>query len=287
MSKRIPVSAATKAWRLLDETYPGLMELLEGSPDLTTSQLAGLPAVGSFAIGAQAYTAGWPYDIGESDEEWMAAYRHCCALAAEDPRFFPLEELAWVARWKACKRVYRFDPVFAGKLEAASLETDAPIGALRRLPHPIVYVDRKMPVAAYDDETEGVDEGEAVGFFAYLDKDEAGYERLSIVYVLPDLRRVPVFIGIFKAETVGDLLSDAMHLEIEHPEGEEVEADANAKWAEMLKPCISKALALVLHIIDAPDEAEPVYVPTKQGRGSKQGRNANPETVAIFKRKQP
>lgn len=275
MSKRIPVSAATKAWRLVDDAYPGLAKAVGANTSITTEGLASMPSAVSAAMGAQMGRAGMPPSAARG-ARLRECYGEICDLAVVDPHFFPLAELVWLSRWQACKHVYRIDERVADALEATPIDGRVPVDALRHMPYPIVYIDRRVPVSWGEADHAGFKI--ASGFLAYMDVDEHGREQLGICYVMPDLRRCLVLLDVAGCETLDELAADASALDGVGVDGMGISFSSDEQDA-IFKDCLAKALSLLLYVVSEENDPRVVYSPVKSGQGRRQGRNANPETI--------
>lgn len=166
MAKRYPLSRASKEYEHLADLYPWLPKLIAPYPEMQTGDKSclemsrGIPEVCSSKTGIPIQMA--------------------LAAAFGDGRWVMPDDLPWLARWQACRQVYRIDERVAAELATQDLDGDLPTDALRRMPYPILYIDCRVPVS-YQTSTRW-----AHGFFAYIDRDARGELDLAIVYIMED-----------------------------------------------------------------------------------------------------
>lgn len=176
MAKRYPLSRASKEYEHLADLYPWLPKLIAPYPEMQTGDKSclemsrGIPEVCSAKTGIPIQMA--------------------LAAAFGDGRWVMPDDLPWLARWRACRQVYRIEERVAAELETQDLDGDLPTDALRRMPYPILYIDCRVPVS-YQTSTRW-----AHGFFAYIDRDARGELDLAIVYIMEDgtRSRLPLII---------------------------------------------------------------------------------------------
>lgn len=262
---------------MLDGIYPGLSDLLADWPRLTTRDLLANGDAVELALATMGAMCGVPYTIGE--EAWI----HYNDLSTADGRFMAITELAWIARWRACKQVYRIDPAVASEIMATPIDGDIPIEALRRMPYPIVYVEHPCEFAKpelVDGEFASGTE-KASGFLAYLDIDAKSTEQLCICYLARGGVRVPILLDIEGCSTLEQMVDDAMALDVES-ERSILRFDDSDEQRECFKRCTAEALSLLLYVISEENDPEIVYAPPKRQAGRKPPKNPNPETVTLL-----
>lgn len=126
MSKRLPVSQATNEHRaLLARIGASERAIADAGADLASASTVGR-IMSTMPRGLEAFGS----ELHGFDD---------------DP--FPVEYV-WMARWAACKHVYRIDPTVADELARQPLEGALPAEAIRHLPYPIVYVDAPVDFSA-------------------------------------------------------------------------------------------------------------------------------------------
>ncbi len=270
MSKRLPISRATNEHR-------SLLARIGASEQAIADAGADLASAGT--VGRLMSTM--PRDLGASASE----------LHGFDDDPFPVEYV-WMARWAACKHVYRIDPTVADELARQPLEGALPADALRQLPYPIVYVD--APVDFSVGAASGARPERASGFLAYLDHAPEAPEAdcLSLVYLHkePDefgKRRHIVQLDL-SFPTLEDCVNEVVEADGEYWRGLDLGSEAEALLrfrksaeAEVFCRCTAQALNLLLYIVSAERDSEVVYAPPRGGRGQRPGQRTNPETVEV------
>ena len=265
MSKRVPLSRATKELQaLLPKIRRSESEIADAYADVSRAETRA------------ALAASMPPSALLLDE-----------AQGFDETPFGLEYV-WMARWAACKHVYRIDAEVAEALKSQPLEGALPADALRRLAYPIVYIDCPVDVSVgdYDKATTLP----AAGFLAYTGTSvENGAPTLNIVYMYkePDefgRRRALVELDLSSA-TLGECVSQVVGADMDFWERAGVQDVAKARAdaeAETFAACISQVLNLLLYTVSADQDAEVVYSPPKASRGQKAGKRTNPESIELL-----
>lgn len=263
MSKRYPLSRASKEYDRLIDLYPQVARLTKPHPNLNSGD-------------AECLDMAWGV-LEACSRKTGAPVAAALSAAFSDGRWVMPDDLPWIARWQACRHVYRIDPVVAGELAAQELDGDLPTAALHRMPYPIVYIDSRVPVSGPD----GI--LWAHGFFAYLDRDPRGEDDLALVYLMEDGTRVRLSLivedgttldgCIEHVEEIDRVVADASDGLMAYRPSEG--GDARARF----RSCVTVSLNLLLFVISKENGAEVVYAPPKAVPGQKVGRKTNLETV--------
>lgn len=262
MSKRVPLSRATKELQaLLPKIRRSEAEIADAAADASRPETRAA-LVASMAPAALLLDEAQGFD--------------------ETP--FGLEYV-WMARWAACKHVYRIDPEVAAALKSQPLEGALPADALRRLAYPIVYIDCPVDVSVgdYDKATTLP----AAGFLAYIGTSvENGAPTLNIVYLYkePDefgRRRALIELDL-SCPTLGECVSQVVGADMDFWERagvQDVVAARGRTEEEVFAACMSQVVNLLLYTVSADQDAEVVYAPPSASRGQKAGKRTNPEVI--------
>lgn len=245
------------------DLYPWLDKLIAPYPDMHTGDESCLEMAWSVLEACSAKT-GIPIQMA-------------LAAAFSDGRWVMPDDLPWLARWRACRQVYRIDEIVASELAGQELDGDLPTDALRRMPYPIVYVDSRVPVS-YQESTRW-----AHGFFAYIDRDPRGELDLAIVYLMEDDTRSRLSLIIEDGTTLESCLQHIEDIDREMAgltDGTIVKANNFDDVARArLRHCATITLNILLFVLSEENGAEVIYAPPRQARGQKVGKRTNTETV--------
>ena len=174
-------------------------------------------------------------------------------------------DLAWVCKWVKCRQVYRIDTVTAGELCSQPMPGELPCEALRRLPYPIIYVDRAIDY---------VSDGEVVGFDGFLAQvvDNGVGQSLILALIGAGDRRLRVEVSLDECRTLKDAV-----------EGVELSSGSSGVTMDSIRPDEQTAAAmlnLLLFIISG-DDVEIAYEPPSGKRGQKVGKRSCPDHVKV------
>lgn len=277
MAKRYPLSRASREYDRVTNLYPWLPKLIAPYPEMQTGDKSCLEMSWSILEACSAKT-GIPIQMA-------------LAAAFGDGRWVMPDDLPWLARWQACRQVYRIDEQVAAELAAQDLDGDLPTEALRRMPYPILYIDCRVPVS-YPTSTRW-----AYGFFAYIDRDPRGELDLAVVYLMDDGTRSRLSLMIEDGTTLESCLQ---HVEDVDREVAELSEGAIVQMGEIsedpiikrpdfgpderarLCHCATVTLNMLLFVLSAENGAEVIYTPPKISRGQKVGKRTNTETVRML-----
>ena len=197
-----------------------------------------------------------------------------------DGRWIMSDDLPWIARWHACRQVYKIDRTVSDTLVEQELDGDLPVELLHRMPYPIIYVDAHVPVSCQTTKRW------ADGFFAYLDRDLMGELDMTFVYLMDDGTRSRMSLVIEDGATLETCLAHIADVDdvLDELTGG---AMANNKITDpeelaCLRYCATASLNLLLFVLSAENGAEIVYTPPKTPRGQKVGKRTNTETVRML-----
>jgi predicted DNA-binding protein (MmcQ/YjbR family) len=156
--------------------------------------------------------------------------------------------LAAALIWMRGKMIYRFDDTLADILAAQPLDGKIPPEALHYLPYPCVYIERKMQVGDY----------ETIGFFAWLDNENAKILRLHFLEPNGDTLPIPIPIT---GGTIDDSILEFARLSGERNEnmnGSNYDADSllDSPFPKLIAECINYLLYLCSEKPDMPDDTE-------------------------------
>ena len=257
MSKRMPVSAATRRYEALLAHNAWLARAIEGVGDEPDAvECAQACANGLYGDAALRARARGPEDIVRA--------------LLQDPYGVPPSTIAWTARWRRCRQVYRVDRTVAEELADQPLDGRLPIEAMRTLPYPVVYVDGRVEVPAG---------GDAVGFLAWVMESDHARDELYLDFISPGgsewCTSVPLEGAADLGEAVSKIVSESLMTQ------RDVGIEMATPDPDGLARTLTHALNLLLYIVSKEADAEVVYSPPSGGRGQKAGARTNPETVRV------
>lgn len=166
MAKRYPLSRASKEYDRLTGLYPQLPKLVTPYPQMNSGDRNCLEMALDMLDACSAKT-GMPIDLTDT-------------ASTVDGRWVMSDDLPWIARWHACRQVYKIDRTVSDTLVEQELDGDLPVELIHRMPYPIIYVDAHVPVSCQTTKRW------ADGFFAYLDRDLMGELDMTFVYLMDD-----------------------------------------------------------------------------------------------------
>lgn len=166
MAKRYPLSRASKEYDRLTGLYPQLPKLVTPYPQMNSGDRNCLEMALDMLDACSAKT-GMPIDLTDT-------------ASTVDGRWVMSDDLPWIARWHACRQVYKIDRTVSDTLVEQELDRDLPVDLIHRMPYPIIYVDAHVPVSCQTTKRW------ADGFFAYLDRDLMGELDITFVYLMDD-----------------------------------------------------------------------------------------------------
>lgn len=264
MSKRYPLSAASKAFELINGQEGGAELLAEiASCDDLNSERKILQEYTDVRVKHLNESLGDAYSEKEVTEVW---YR----LAANDATIITPADLTWAARWSRCRHVYRISPEFANELANTDLDDEIPTDVLLRLPYPIVFI-------------EDTPDSKAAGFLAYLIADDNGATTLGLTTIMRNGVRLHDSLAISGSTTLREL-ADKKSLATDD---NGTVTSTRKEWVTddiymNIVLNISKKINTLLYIISATDDAEVLHAPsTRRKPGQKVGRKTNPETLSL------
>lgn len=270
MSKRYPLSRASKTYSTLLDRYP------EYSKSISSLLAPKDPAVAYAAAKAIGREMNGAADALGSDRGALLAeaYRH----AATDPGLLMPDDLVWMSRWRSCRQVFRIDPAVAAELPATEIDEEIPCEVLTRLPYPIIYVERpfKAPSTLCG-------EVDVAGFLAYAVEWTDGSTRIGITMITASGGRFYTSLPTDFDRSLRDLVTEMVGV----ADGDGTLRPVTAgemEGSESYDRSVSSVRTIVdslLYIISAEDDKEVVYAPPRVAKGSKPGRKTNPETVNL------
>lgn len=197
-----------------------------------------------------------------------------------DGRWVMSDDLPWIARWHACRQVYKIDRTVSDTLVEQELDGDLPVELIHRMPYPIIYVDAHVPVSCQTTKRW------ADGFFAYLDRDLMGELDITFVYLMDDGTRSRMSLVIEDGATLETCLAHIADVDdvLDELTGGSMSRNKITDPEELacLRYCATASLNLLLFVLSAENGAETVYTPPKQSKGQKVGRRTNTETVRML-----
>ena len=197
-----------------------------------------------------------------------------------DGRWVMSDDLPWIARWHACRQVYRIDRTVSEALVEQELDGDLPVELLHRMPYPIIYIDSPVPVSCQTTKRW------ADGFFAYLDRDLMGETDMTFVYLMDDGTRARMSLVVEDGATLESCLAHIEEVDDRLTEfmGKAMVKNTLSDPEELacLRYCATVLLNLLLFVLSAENGAETVYTPPKISRGQKVGKRTNTETVRVL-----
>ena len=146
--------------------YPQLPKLVTPYPQMNSGDRNCLEMALDMLDACSAKT-GMPIDLTDT-------------TSTVDGRWVMSDDLPWIARWHACRQVYKIDRTVSDTLVEQELDGDLPVDLIHRMPYPIIYVDAHVPVSCRTTKRW------ADGFFAYLDRDLMGELDITFVYLMDD-----------------------------------------------------------------------------------------------------
>ena len=252
MSRRIPVSAATREYDRIMARWPHLAAaLVDTAADPACISLA-RPTVRDGAL------------------EGVDALAY--ALMTDEDLINP-EEVVWLSRWRSCRHVYRIDQEVRARIMDQDVDEGMPTDALRRMPYPVMFVE--CPIETFRGDKSVIRDG----FVAWTDckLSDSGSDSLYIEYLGGGAKRalMPVDLSMGTlGEVIDDLYSadEEMRRSVEY--GDKLRLTARDNSSRQL----AQALNLLLYVITSEDDAEVTYRPPSGQRGQRPGRRTNPET---------
>lgn len=252
MAKRYPLSRASKEYDRLTGFYPQLPKLVTPYPQMNSGDRNCLEMALDMLDACSAKT-GMPIDLTDT-------------ASTVDGRWVMSDDLPWIARWHACRQVYKIDRTVSDTLVEQELDGDLPVELLHRMPYPIIYVDAHVPVSCQTTKRW------ADGFFAYLDRDLMGELDMTFVYLMDDGTRSRMSLVIEDGATLETCLAHIADVDdvLDELTGG---AMANNKITDpeelaCLRYCATASLNLLLFVLSAENGAEIVYTPPKTPRGA-------------------
>ena len=266
MAKRYPLSRASKEYSYLVDLYPQLPKLVAPYPQMNSGDGNCLEMALDMLDSCSAKT-GMPIDLTDT-------------ASSNDGRWVMSDDLPWIARWHACRQVYRIDGTVAQALTEQELDGDLPVDVLYRMPYPIIYVDSRVPVSCQTT-TRWAD-----GFFAYLDRDFLGELDMTFVYLMEDGTRARMSLVVEEGATLESCLAHIEEVDDKLTElmGKEMVKNTLSDPDELacLRYCATVSLNLLLFVLSAENGAETIYTPPKVSKGQKVGKRTNTETVRML-----
>lgn len=266
MAKRYPLSRASKEYSRLVDLYPQLPKLVAPYPQMNSGDRNCLEMAVDMLDACSAKT-GMPIDLTDT-------------ASSNDGRWVMSDDLPWIARWRACRQVYRIDRTVAETLAEQELDGTLPVEVLYRMPYPIIYVDSRVPVSCQTAKRW------ADGFFAYLDRDLLGELDMTFVYLMDDGTRARMSLVVEDGATLESCLAHIEEVDDRLTElmGKEMVRNTLSDPEELacLRYCATVSLNLLLFVLSAENGAETVYTPPRVSKGQKVGRRTNTETVRML-----
>lgn len=266
MAKRFPLSRASKEYNFLVDLYPQLPKLVAPYPQMNSGDRNCLEMALDMLDACSAKT-GMPIDLTDT-------------ASTNDGRWVMSDDLPWIARWHACRQVYRIDGTVSQALTEQELDGDLPVELLRRMTYPIIYIDSKVPVSCQTDRRW------ADGFFAYLDRDLLGELDMTFVYLMDDGTRSRMSLVVEDGATLESCLAHIEEVDDRLTElmGREMVGNTLSDPDELacLRYCATVSLNHLLYVLSAENGAETVYTPPKVSKGQKVGKRTNTETVRML-----
>lgn len=266
MAKRYPLSRASKEYGRLVDLYPQLPKLVSPYPQMNSGDRNCLEMALDMLDACSAKT-GMPIDLTDT-------------ASTVDGRWVMSDDLPWIARWHACRQVYRIDRTVSEALVEQELDGDLPVEPLHRMPYPIIYIDSPVPVSCQTTKRW------ADGFFAYLDRDLMGELDMTFVYLMDDGTRSRMSLVIEDGATLETCLAHIADVDevLDELTGGAMVNNKITDPEELacLRYCATASLNLLLFVLSAENGAEIVYTPPKTPRGQKVGKRTNTETVRML-----
>ena len=266
MAKRYPLSRASREYERLLGLYPWLERLVAPYPGMNSGDDSCMDMSWNVLEACSAKT-GIPIETALN------------AAFGEGDWVLP-DDLPWIARWRACRHVYRIDETVAGELAGQGLDGELPCEALRRMPYPIIYVDSRVPVSY----PSGI--RAAHGFFAYIDRDFTGEIDLALIYIMEDGSRSRLSLIVEDGTTLASCIDHVKKIDMAMAEmsgGSIVRApDEDEEAWERFRRCVTATLNLMLFVLSTENGAEIIYAPPRESKGQKVGKRTNLETVRLL-----
>ena len=269
MAKRYPLSRASKAFEAICKAEPLFTAKAaeEGPLSLDSGLLA--------AFAAKCLAEGRRLTGNSNNNQAIIELNRAAAV---DGSYLVPDDLVWVSRWRRCRQVYRIDDTVAAELPSTELDDEIPCEVFKRLPYPIVYIERRFKAPLLT--------GEAVdiaGFLAYTIRWNDGSDRLGIVMLRPEGGRLYTSIPCGGSVTVKSLVESAAGTfdEDGNPRPAAEFLDEPEDGYDGVADAMGAIVSSLLYIISAEDDAQIVYAPPKVARGQKPGKKTNPETVTL------
>lgn len=265
MSKRYPLSAASKAFEFINQQEGGaeLLAKIARCGDLDSERKI-LQKYTDARVSYLNETFGDTYSKEEVTEVWYL-------LAASDKTIITPADLTWASRWSRCRNVYRVSPEFANELANTDLDEEIPTDVLLRLPYPIIFVESTSS------------DSRAAGFLAYLITEANGATSLGLTTIMRSGERLHDSIPINGSTTLRELVE-------QKSQTTDDDGSATTTRKEWVTDEIYMNMALdmsqmintLLYIISAADDIEVIHTPpTGRKPGQKVGRKTNPETLSL------
>lgn len=266
MAKRYPLSRASKEYGRLVDLYPQLPKLVTPYPQMNSGDRNCLEMALDMLDACSAKT-GMPIDLTDT-------------ASSNDGRWVMADDLPWIARWRACRQVYRIDRTVADALAEQELDGTLPVDVLYRMPYPIIYVDSRVPVSCQTDKRW------ADGFFAYLDRDILGELDMTFVYLMDDGTRSRMSLVVEDGATLESCIAHIADVDenLDRLMGSAMPRNMLSDPEELacLRYCATVSLNLLLFVLSAENGAETVYTPPRVSKSQKVGRRTNTETVRML-----
>ena len=266
MAKRYPLSRASKEYGRLVDLYPQLPKLVAPYPQMNSGDRNCLEMALDMLDVCSA-KMGVPIDLTDT-------------ASSNDGRWVMADDLPWIARWRACRQVYKIDRTVAETLAEQELDGTLPVDALYRMPYPIIYVDSRVPVSCQTDKRW------ADGFFAYLDRDILGELDMTFVYLMDDGTRSRMSLVVEDGATLESCIAHIADVDenLDRLMGSAMPRNMLSDPDELacLRYCATVSLNLLLFVLSAENGAETVYTPPRVSKGQKVGRRTNTETVRML-----
>lgn len=262
MSKRVPVSQATREYDKLLGFWPGAAQYL---PRVTSA---------SDRLALQIAAETLPPGLTQDQVAFTLATLH-------DEAMLNPEDVAWLARWSKCRQVYRIAPEVAEEIKYQGIDAEMPVEAIQRMPYPVIYIDTPCDFAT----SAGVIP--ACGFLAWLDTSIAisGEHQLVLCFLFKEGKRKLLALSL-ECDTLDAVIENLVSYDIAMRERIEAQ-DPNHVQVQLTdiddeRACIAQALNLLLYVINEEIDVEVTYRPPSASRGQKVGRRTNPETHRLL-----
>jgi len=195
---------------------------------------------------------------------------------SNDPTYLLCEDVSLWANWQSSRHVYRFDKALTSELLKTSFPDSMPVGMLRRLPYPCLFVEARMPMSMSDGSV-----AMTSGFFAWTDRTiraealafEDGAECVSIMQLVDGQPRSVMSINL-DVDTLGEVISEAMEFDLAEARRVNGSRDAYVTFARdyerMLREHYNQVLSHLLYVVADNSDQEVEYRPS--GKSRRKGR---------------